>query len=183
MFKWFLKNEKLNSKTKLSNNSSSVILIFAILKNRHIARSTFHRSKFWTPPTASNLLNIIRKNRPGLAATRGKLSQWLYWEKNLLERSTGHILDMSVNANFFGVQCSMMASAALTRDPVLHYLPRQVKFDSLSFHAPRGLDQPCLVALCKKSTRNQPISNPDIGKPTVGFAKTNRVPTFVYHSL
>ena len=29
---------------------------------------------------------------------------------------------------------SMMASAALTRDRVLHYLPRQVKFYSLSFH-------------------------------------------------
>ena len=27
-----------------------------------------------------------------------------------------------------------MASAALTRDRVLHYLPRQVKFYSLSFH-------------------------------------------------
>ena len=25
---------------------------------------------------------------------QGKLSQWLYWEKNLLERSTGHILDV-----------------------------------------------------------------------------------------
>ena len=72
---------------------------------------------------------------------------------------------------------------------------------------PRGLVQPCLVALCKKSTRNQPISNhhtgiptvgmmvglwdinhvstfnPHIGKPTVGFMKTNRVPTFVYHNL
>ena len=28
----------------------------------------------------------------------------------------------------------MMASAALTRDRVLHYLPRQVKFRSPSFH-------------------------------------------------
>ena len=64
----------------------------------------------------------------------GKLSQWLYWEKNLLERSTGHILGVSVNAKSFCVQCSVMASAALTRDRVLHYLPRQVKFYSLSFH-------------------------------------------------
>ena len=36
---------------------------------------------------------------------------------------------------------------------------------------PRGLVQPCLVALCKKSTRNQPISNPQsrrlvLRKPT-----------------
>ena len=38
---------------------------------------------------------------------RGKLSQWLYWEKNLLERSTGHILNVSVNANSFRVQCSV----------------------------------------------------------------------------
>ena len=65
---------------------------------------------------------------------RGKLSQWLYWEKNLLDRSTGHILDVSVNANSFCVQCSVMVSAALTRDQVLHYLLRQVKFYSLSFH-------------------------------------------------
>ena len=53
----------------------------------------------------------------------------------------------------------------------------------INLDLPRGLIQPCLVAFCKKSTRNQPISNPHIGKPTVGFAKTNRVPTFVYHSL
>ena len=55
--------------------------------------------------------------------------------KNLLERSTGHILDVSMNDNAFCVQCSVMASAALTRDRVLHYFPRQVKFYSLSFHA------------------------------------------------
>ena len=54
---------------------------------------------------------------------RGQLSQWLYWEKNLLERSTSHIQDVSV-----------MGSAALTRDRVLHYLPHQVKFYCLSFH-------------------------------------------------
>ena len=53
---------------------------------------------------------------------------------NLLERIPGHILDVSVNANSFCVQCSVMASAALTRDRVLHYLPRQVKFYSLNFH-------------------------------------------------
>ena len=52
----------------------------------------------------------------------------------ILERSTGHILDVSVNPNSFCVPCSVMASAALTRDRVLHYLPRQVKFYSLSFH-------------------------------------------------
>ena len=44
-----IKNEKLNSKIKLSNNSSFVILIFAILKFRNIGRSTFPRSKFWPP--------------------------------------------------------------------------------------------------------------------------------------
>ena len=55
-------------------------------------------------------------------------------KKKLLERNTGHILDMSVNANCFCVQCCVMASAALTGDRVLHYLPRQVEFHSLSFH-------------------------------------------------
>ena len=45
------------------------------------------------------------------------------------------MLDVSVNANSFCVQCSVMASAALTRDRVRHYLPRRVKFDSLSFRA------------------------------------------------
>ena len=53
---------------------------------------------------------------------------------NLLERSTGHILDVSVNANSFCVQCSVVASAALNRDRVLHYLPRHVKFYSLRFY-------------------------------------------------
>ena len=44
-----------------------------------------------------------------------------------IECSTVHILDVSVNA-------SVMASTALTRDKVLHYLPRRVKFYFLSFH-------------------------------------------------
>ena len=38
------------------------------------------------------------------------------------------------HANSLCVQCFVMASAALTRDRILHYLPRQVKFYSLSFH-------------------------------------------------
>ena len=41
---------------------------------------------------------------------------------------------MSVNANSFCVQCSVMASTALTRDRVLNYLPRQVKCYYLSFY-------------------------------------------------
>ena len=43
------------------------------------------------------------------------------------------LLDVSVNANSFCVQCSVMASAASTRNRVLHYFQRQVKFYSLSF--------------------------------------------------
>ena len=38
------------------------------------------------------------------------------------------------HANSLCVQCFVMASAALTRYRILHYLPRQVKFYSLSFH-------------------------------------------------
>ena len=49
VLKWFWKYENLNSKIKLSNNSSFVILIFAILKFRNIGRSTFRRSKIWLP--------------------------------------------------------------------------------------------------------------------------------------
>ena len=41
MCKGFLKYQKLNSKIKLSNNSSFVILIFAIWKFRKIGHSTF----------------------------------------------------------------------------------------------------------------------------------------------
>ena len=59
MFKWFLKNEKLNSKIRLSNNSSFVILIFAILKFRNIGRSTCHRFKFWPPPIYINFQTFI----------------------------------------------------------------------------------------------------------------------------
>ena len=43
------KNEKLNSKIKLSNNSSFDILIFAILKFRNIGGS-----KFCPPPEAAS---------------------------------------------------------------------------------------------------------------------------------
>ena len=35
-----------------------------------------------------------------LIVTRGNLSQWLYWERNLPERSTGHILDVPVSTLF-----------------------------------------------------------------------------------
>ena len=41
---------------------------------------------------------------------------------------------MSVNANFFPVQCSVIALAALTRDQVLHFFPRKKKFYSVNFH-------------------------------------------------
>ena len=50
VFTKFLKNEKINSIIKLSNNSSFVILKFATLKIRNFIRSTFRRSKFWPPP-------------------------------------------------------------------------------------------------------------------------------------
>ena len=52
----------------------------------------------------------------------------------LLEPSIGHILDVSVNANSFPVQCSVIASAALTRDRVFYFLPWKKKFYSLNFH-------------------------------------------------
>ena len=49
-----------------------------------------------------------------------------FLKKNyLLERSIGHILDVSVNANSFLGQCSVIASAALTKDRVLNYFPRK----------------------------------------------------------
>ena len=45
-----MNNEEINSKIKISNNSSFVILIFVILKSRNIGCSPFRRSKFWPPP-------------------------------------------------------------------------------------------------------------------------------------
>ena len=60
-------NKKINSKIKLSNNSSYVILIFVILKFRNIGRSTFRRSKFWPPPEFSNfdiICDAIREKGP-----------------------------------------------------------------------------------------------------------------------
>ena len=52
--KLFMSNEKINSKIKLSNNSSFAILIIVILKFRNIGRSTFEHSKFCTPPYIYN---------------------------------------------------------------------------------------------------------------------------------
>ena len=66
-----------------------------------------------------------RIGRPGLVVTWGKLSQWLFKKNYLLERSIGHILDVSVNANSFPVQCSVIASAALIRDRGLRFLLRK----------------------------------------------------------
>ena len=55
-------------------------------------------------------------------------------KNDLIERSIGHILYVSVNANSFLVQNSVIASAALTGDRVLHFLSRKKKFYSLNFH-------------------------------------------------
>ena len=52
----------------------------------------------------------------------------------LLESNIGHILDVSGNADSFAAQCSVIASAALTRDRVLHFLPQKNKFYLLNFH-------------------------------------------------
>ena len=49
-------------------------------------------------------------------------------KKYLLERSIGHILSVSANSNSLPVQCSVIASAALTRDRVLYFLPRKKNF-------------------------------------------------------
>ena len=54
-------------------------------------------------------------------------------KKYLLERNIGHILDVSVNADTFAAQCSVIASAALTRDRVLHLVPQKKKFTRLIF--------------------------------------------------
>ena len=58
VFKWFLKNEKLNSKIKLSNNLSFVTSIFTISKFRNIGCSTFRRSKFRPPPVNFQIPNL-----------------------------------------------------------------------------------------------------------------------------
>ena len=55
-------------------------------------------------------------------------------KKNLLERSSsGHILDVSVNANSFCVQCSVMASAVLTRGVRVEILNSEI-VEWLTFH-------------------------------------------------
>ena len=51
-----MNNEKINSKIKLSDNSSFVILIFVILTFRNIDRSIFRRSKLRPPPV------FVKKN-------------------------------------------------------------------------------------------------------------------------
>ena len=53
-----MSNEKINSRIKLSNNSSFAILIFVISKFRNIGRSTFEHSKFCTPPAILKFQNI-----------------------------------------------------------------------------------------------------------------------------
>ena len=97
-----------------------MFLSVRILNHRTTFAKVFQRTK----------IQDFDQGRPGLVVTRRKLSQWLYREKKLLERSTAHIVDVSLNANSFCVHCSVMASAALTRDRVLHYPERQVEFYS-----------------------------------------------------
>ena len=72
-----MNNEKINSKIKLSNNLSFIILIFVILKFRNIGRSTFRRSKCWPPP---------KKNQNG-----GCMKKTFY-EKKLFFSNSRHLL-------------------------------------------------------------------------------------------
>ena len=82
----------------------------------------------------SRCLKILNRIRLGLVEPQGQVvTTALFTKKNLPERSTGHIIGVAVNAKLFRVQCSIMASAALTKDRLLHYLPGQVKFYRLSF--------------------------------------------------
>ena len=64
----------------------------------------------------------------------GQVVTMAFKKNYLLERSIGHILDVSVYAKFFPAQCSVIALAASTRDRVLHFLLRKQKFYSLNFH-------------------------------------------------
>ena len=118
----------LRQDTYLKKPRVSIVFCAVLFRFVRLA-SLFHSWKGRQNEVTARLVFIISHT-----VDRGKLSQWLYWENNLLERSTGQILDVSVNTNSFFIQCSVMASAALTRDRVLHYLPRQVKCYSLSFH-------------------------------------------------
>ena len=127
---------KYSGKKKISHFRSMKLncLPFKWISHEKKCRHIIINNSVWKNWAFFNYLIFSLYGRPGLVVTKGKLSQWLYWEKNLLEHSNGHILDVSVNANSSCVQCSVMASAALTRYRVLHYIPCQVKFYSLSFH-------------------------------------------------
>ena len=51
----------------------------------------------------------------------------------ILKSLFSSVTDVSVNANSFPVQCSVIASSALTKDWVIYFLPRK-KMYSLNFH-------------------------------------------------
>ena len=93
MFKGFIKYEKLNSKIKLSNNSSFVILIFIILKFRNINHSTFRRSKIWPPPIrwiwrwteSSGIPNIL------CYASIANLINWIFADLELIEKHVNRV--------------------------------------------------------------------------------------------
>ena len=145
MFKWFLKNEKLNSKIKISNNSCFVILILAILKFRNIGRFTLCRSKFWPPPGKINREDSLvtrevkgeregnrsqARGKPGRQFRRGRQgrrspSEW---------RVYVHLDDESVRACAFpfgGLTCrsngveDFQYRGTLPQQPTILYLSRK----------------------------------------------------------
>ena len=108
-------------------NSRKIWVIVIKLHKNIIYRSRTFRIEFHqTGLKRSNFLRFLIFWKFGI--DWGKLSQWLFRQNYLLERIIGHILDVSVNAKSFPVQCSVIASAALTKDRVLHFLPRKKKF-------------------------------------------------------
>ena len=82
---------------KLSNNSSFVILIFAILKFWNIDRFTFRPSKFWPPPRRCSNIRRRSSTRRGSSSRRhsGTRRYWSTRNFRVLDRKKLKLLDQT----------------------------------------------------------------------------------------
>ena len=79
MFKWFLKNKKLNSKIKLSNNSYFVVLIFAIFSFQILTPTQFYHAAWY--------FLRAKKKYPNKKKYRKVLDKWVKFIRIFFPRS------------------------------------------------------------------------------------------------
>ena len=139
----------MNPKTKLSNNSSFFILIFAILKFRNIGRSTFLRSKIWPQP--NNGLQLLAPIAISFEMFEGRFASGSFLSLFLVPSRLSFILFLIFFVFYYrGVYARAVCTASKIRRPRIP-LPRACLWRLPEAH---GLSRPFVSFRSAQSHKN-----------------------------